>query len=64
MAAAAAADSSTRAAFCWVTLSISLMAWLICSMPAVCSALADVISSMMSVTRRTLSTMSVMVLPA
>jgi hypothetical protein len=35
------------------------MAWLTCSMPAVCSWLADVISAMMSVTRRTLVTISV-----
>jgi len=36
----AAADSSTRAAFCWVTASIWPMARLISSMPTLCSLLA------------------------
>jgi methyl-accepting chemotaxis protein len=55
---------STSAAFCWVTASISPIAWLICSMPASCSWLAAVISAMMSVTRRTLVTISSIVAPA
>ena len=60
----AAADSSTSAAFCWVIWSICVTAWLTCSIPAVCSWLAAEISPMMSVTRRTLATISSMVLPA
>jgi hypothetical protein len=35
---------STSAAFCWVTSSICVMAWLTCSMPSLCSELAAVIS--------------------
>ena len=50
-APAAAAASSTSAAFCCVTWSIWVTAWLTCSMPALCSALAALISPMMSVTR-------------
>ena len=37
---AAAAASSTIAAFCCVTLSISMMAALTCSMPSLCSRVA------------------------
>ncbi len=47
-----------------VTWSICSTAWLICSMPSVCSLLAVVISPMMSATRRTLTTISSMVEPA
>ncbi len=60
----AAVASSTSEAFCWVTASIWAMASLTCSMPALCSRPADVISLMMSVTRRTLTTTFSMVVPA
>ena len=60
----AAAACSTSAAFCWVASSICAIARFTCSMPLLCSWLAATISLMMSVTRRTLSTISVMVVPA
>src|ERR1700739_2517088 len=49
---AAAAACSTRAAFCCVTPSICVTAWLTWPMPLLCSCEAAVISFMMSVTRR------------
>jgi methyl-accepting chemotaxis protein len=64
VAVVAAEASSTSAAFCCVTWSICVIAWLICSMPCVCSWLAALISPMMSVTRRTLATISSIVWPA
>src|SRR6476661_4139691 len=56
IAPAAALASSTSAAFCCVDSSSCATAWLICSMPAVCSCVAALISAMMSVTFLTLST--------
>ena len=53
---AAAAASSTSAAFCCVTLSISVIAWLTWPMPVLCSCEAAVMSAMMSVTRDTEAT--------
>src|SRR5882757_4157227 len=49
-ALAAAAFSSTRAEFCWVTSSIWVSAVLIWSMPVDCSALAAAISETISAT--------------
>lgn len=62
--AAAAADSSTRAAFCWVIWSSWLTAPLTWPMPLDCSTAADEISPTMSPTRCTELTMSLMVVPA
>jgi hypothetical protein len=61
---AAAALSSTSAAFCWVAWSIWLTASPTCETPALCSVLAALISPMMSVTRLIELTTSVMVTPA
>ncbi|MNV72799.1 hypothetical protein D3C71_1659130 [compost metagenome] len=57
-------DSSTNAAFCWVIWSSWLTATFTWPMPWLCSEAAALISPMMSDTRRTEFTMSVMVLPA
>jgi hypothetical protein len=62
--AAAAADCSTRAAFCCVVWSIWVMASPTWATPALCSLLAALISPTMSVTRRIAETTSVMVVPA
>ncbi|MCW0423362.1 hypothetical protein NB713_001305 [Xanthomonas sacchari] len=64
MLLAAALASSTNAAFCWVPSSSCITVLLTWSMPALCSALAAEISAMMSVTRFTEATTSVMVVPA
>src|SRR3989344_3371256 len=60
----AAVDSSTSAAFCCVIWSSWLTDGLIWPMLSLCSADEAVISAMMSDTRRTLLTISVMVCPA
>ena len=61
---AAAALSSTSAAFCCVAWSIWLTASPTCATPALCSALAALISPMMSVTRLIDVTTSFIVAPA
>ncbi len=55
---------STSAAFSCVTLSICVTAWLICSMPSLCSLLDELISATISVTWRMLFTTSPMICPA
>ena len=61
---AAAVDSSTRAAFCWVIWSSWVTATFTWPMPWLCSDAAALISPMMSVTRRTELTISSIVVPA
>src|SRR6185312_10161374 len=63
-ASLAAVDSSTSAAFCWVTLSSCDTAELACTMPLACSAVAVAISLISCETRLTLATISPMVEPA
>ena len=64
MLPAAAAASSTSAAFCWVTASISVMAVLTWPMPVRCSAEASAMAAMTAFTRATLATTSCIVAPA
>ncbi len=61
---AAAADSSTSAAFCCVIWSSCVTAWLTWPMPSLCSLDAALISPMMSDTRCTLVRISFIELPA
>ena len=61
---AAAAISSTRAAFCWVTWSICVTASPTWATPWLCSELAALISPIRSVTRLMAPTTSVIVAPA
>mmetsp|Transcript_4994 Transcript_4994/g.18170 ORF Transcript_4994/g.18170 Transcript_4994/m.18170 type:complete len:512 (+) Transcript_4994:558-2093(+) len=60
---AAAADSSTSAAFCWVIWSSWVTAWLTCWMPSRCSVAVAAISPIRSDTRLTLPTISCMARP-
>ena len=64
MLVAAAVASSTSDAFICTTVSIWVIALLICSMPELCSLLADAISIMISATFFTEPTSSSIVLPA
>jgi hypothetical protein len=61
---AAAAASSTSAAFCCVTSSIWPTAWVVCSMPELCSFEADAISVTSPATCWKLATTSSIVVPA
>src|SRR5260221_3948106 len=60
----AAVDSSTSEAVCCVALSRSPTAWFTCTIPELCSLVADAISPMICETRFTLVTTSPMVWPA
>ena len=62
--AAAAADSSTSAAFCWVIWSSCATATFTWVMPSRCSLAAVVMSLMRGLTRRAPSTISLIVWPA
>lgn len=61
---AAAAISSTRAAFCCVPWSMTVTASAMCCTPRLCSSLDALISPIRAVTRRMASTTSVIVAPA